>query len=297
MYRKLQGMLWGSFIGDSHALGAHWIYDQERIRRQYGLIEALLPPGTNYHKGKTAGDFTHYGDQALWLLESLEKNRGWKKDRFVQEWRTKMEAYQGYHDHATHETCDHMDAGDQPAGSLSTELAGAVRIAPLIYFYYNDPKLMTYVVEETAMTHRTGKVTEAAVFLAKVVLLVISGVAPVEAIEKVLSDLAEDSMIAGWIAKGLKEDSLRANDVIKNFGQTCDISHALPSSIYLIRNFEESLALALEANAMAGGDSAARGMFVGMVLGAHHGISGIPQDWLNALGAKETIESYIGAKK
>lgn len=297
MYQKLQGMLWGSLIADSLALGAHWIYDQARIRTEYGLVEELLPPGTNYHLGKTAGDFTHYGDQTIWLLDSLDRNKGWNRDRFYLEWKVKMGTYEGYHDHATHETYDRMMAGEYPAGSLSTELAGAVRIAPLIYFYYNDPHLLEYVVEETEMTHRTGKVKEASVFLAKVVCQVLNGVPPVEAMEKELSDLSEESLIAEMVAKGLKERSLKANDVILNFGQSCDISHALPASIYLIRNFEESYPLAMEANVMAGGDSAARGMFVGMVLGAHYGIDGIPVNWLNALRGKEIIETYIGTKK
>ncbi len=297
MYRKLQGMLWGSLVADSHALGAHWIYDQDRIREEFGLVEELLPPGTNYHLGKVAGDFTHYGDQTMWLLDSLDKNRGWNRDRFFLEWKVKMGKYEGYHDHASHETYDHMMAGEYPAGSLSTELAGAVRIAPLIYFYYNDPRLLDYVVEETEITHRTGKVKETAAFLAKIVCLVLKGITPVEAMEMELSALPEDSLIAPLIAKGLREDSLNANDVIRTFGQTADIAHALPSCVYLIRCFEENYALALEANVMAGGDSAARGMFVGMVLGAHHGFSAIPEKWIQILRAKEEIEIYIGTKK
>jgi ADP-ribosylglycohydrolase len=294
MYRRLQGLLWGSLVADSHALGVHWIYDQERIRKEVGLVEELLPPATHYHPGKVAGDFTHYGDQTLWLLHSLDQNKGWNRDRFYLEWKVKMGKYKGYHDHASHETYDQMMAGKFPAGSMSTELGGAVRIAPLLFYYYNDPNLFNYVQEETAITHRSRKVLDAAQFLASVVKLVVEGVQPMDAMEKAVSDLPADSTIGPLITKGLKADSLQANDVIKNFGQTCDIAHALPSSIYLIKCFEENYALALEANSMAGGDSAARGMFVGMVLGAFHGVEGIPKAWIDALREKETIEKLIG---
>ncbi len=298
MYRRLQGLLWGSLVADSHALGVHWIYDQERIRKEYGLIEELLPPGTKYHPGKVAGDFTHYGDQTMWLLQSLDQNKGWNRDRFYLEWKVKMGKYEGYHDHASHETYDAMmTAGGFSAGSMSTELGGAVRIAPLLFYYYNDPNCLTYVEEETAMTHRSQKIVDAAQFLARVVMMVVDGVQPVDAIEKALTDLPKNNTIAPLITKGLQASSQQANDVIKHFGQTCDIAHALPSSIYLIQCFEESYALALEANAMAGGDSAARGMFVGMVLGAYHGIDGIPKDWIKSLRAKESIEKIMGGKK
>ncbi|MGA2940205.1 MAG: ADP-ribosylglycohydrolase family protein, partial [Syntrophobacteraceae bacterium] len=38
---------------------------------------------------------------------------------------------------------------------------------------------------------------------------------------------------------------------------------------------------ALVENVMAGGDSAARGLVVGMILGAHLGFEAIPSEWLS----------------
>jgi ADP-ribosylglycohydrolase len=40
---------------------------------------------------------------------------------------------------------------------------------------------------------------------------------------------------------------------------------------------------------MAGGDSAARGMIVGMVLGAHLGMESLPQHWIDDLKGKANI--------
>ena len=45
---------------------------------------------------------------------------------------------------------------------------------------------------------------------------------------------------------------------------------------------------------MAGGDSAARGMAVGMILGAHLGHDAIPAEWLNELKAGNRITELLG---
>ena len=50
---------------------------------------------------------------------------------------------------------------------------------------------------------------------------------------------------------------------------------------------------ALIQNVMAGGDSAARGMAVGMVLGAHLGVEAIPQEWIEGLKKREEIEELL----
>ena len=44
---------------------------------------------------------------------------------------------------------------------------------------------------------------------------------------------------------------------------------------------------------MAGGDSAARAMMVGMVLGAHLGEGALPSDWLRDLKKAEEIRQLL----
>jgi ADP-ribosylglycohydrolase len=48
-------------------------------------------------------------------------------------------------------------------------------------------------------------------------------------------------------------------------------------------------AKAMVENIMAGGDSAGRGLLVGMVLGAHPGIEAIAQNWLGEMKAYQQI--------
>jgi ADP-ribosylglycohydrolase len=59
--------------------------------------------------------------------------------------------------------------------------------------------------------------------------------------------------------------------------------------VHLITKYENNLREGLIENAMAGGDSAGRGLIVGMVLGAHLGIEAIPQNWIDELKAHQEI--------
>ena len=63
--------------------------------------------------------------------------------------------------------------------------------------------------------------------------------------------------------------------------------------VHLIAKYENNLEEALVQSVMAGGDSAARGMLVGMVLGAHLGQSSIPQKWLSELARRKGIDALL----
>ena len=63
--------------------------------------------------------------------------------------------------------------------------------------------------------------------------------------------------------------------------------------VHLIAKYENNLEEALVQSVMAGGDSAARGMLVGMVLGAHLGPESIPRKWLSKLVRRKEIDTLL----
>jgi ADP-ribosylglycohydrolase len=69
----------------------------------------------------------------------------------------------------------------------------------------------------------------------------------------------------------------------------CEIEPAFACVIHLIARYEENLSRGLIENAMAGGDSAGRGLVTGMILGAHLGLEAIPPRWLSELKAYDRI--------
>ena len=287
-----------SLAADSLALGAHWIYDTSAIDRKFGRVEDLLKPLENsFHPTKDAGEFTHYGDQTMLLLELLRDNRVFELREFAEKWLHCMTKYDGYMDNATKQTISNMEKGKSPdsCGSPSSDLGGASRISPLIFTLHNEPdRLDKNVREQTAMTHNNSVVIESAALLARITLEALKGTPPLDALQKVLSDEPDNYMLSPLIEAGLKSKGQETRQTILGFGQMCEAGSALPSVIHLLTTYENDLKNGLIENVMAGGDSAARGMIVGMVLGAYHGEnSGIPDKWINDLKGYDRIVEYL----
>jgi len=296
MKERAEAMVLASFTADSLALGAHWIYDTAVIDSDMGRVDNLKkPPENSFHPTKQAGEFTHYGDQSLVLLESIAANKGFDLDHFARNWRLFMDDYTGYRDHATKDTVRNFAAGKDSAssGSQSTEIGGVVRIAPLVFALRKDPgKLVSGVRQQTAMTHNDPVAIESAEYLADVLLKILNGSSPSTAFKEVAT---KHSKLQKMIEKGLETGGNQTRATIKAFGQMCDTNAALPGVIHLSTTYENDLKSALIENVMAGGDSAARGMAVGMILGAHLGRQAIPGEWLKNLKAYNQIIHLLEA--
>ena len=290
-------MVLASFAADSLALGAHWIYDTESISKMFDRVDTFLKPAPNsYHATKEKGAFTHYGDQTFVLLESLAAKKGLDLSDFSARWRALFADYNGYMDHATTDTLSNYASGGshEDPGSLSEDLAGAARIAPLVYVYRHDPdKLVESAKSQTRMTHNSPLTIDSAAFFARVSLRVLQGTQPVEAMKDVSREHFDGSPVSRWVQAGLATKDKDSVSTISRFGQSCHTEEAFPGVVQLIARYHNDLKEALIQSVMAGGDSAARGMIVGMVLGAHLGPAGLPQQWLNELKKNERISALI----
>jgi ADP-ribosylglycohydrolase len=299
MHPNAQAMVLASFVGDSHALGVHWIYDTDRIEREYGRVDEILgPPSDSFHTTKTAGEFSHYGDQTLVLLESLAARGGFHLDDFWQRWKDLFASYDGYVDQATKGTLRNIQGGKGPeeAGSFSDELAGAARIAPLVYWYPDDVDALSEAVQaQTRMTHNNPVVLQSGLFFARIAQDVLAGASPVAAMERSVGGFP-DSPISQWVKEGLESKDTDSLQAVRRFGQTCHSEQAFPDVIHFIARYESDLEEALVRSAMAGGDSAGRGLLIGMILGAHLGKAAIPERWIAAMRKTERIQELLEKK-
>ena len=293
MHKKASAMVLASLAADSLALGVHWIYNTRVIDKKFGRVERFLKPERpTYHPARGRGEFTHYGDQTLILLESVTECEGFNLSDFSERWQKLFNTYDGYVDGATKETLGNLAAGKSPAesGSGSEDLAGASRIAPLVYRYRNDLQaLIASARAQTAFTHQNSHVMDSAAFFAAITYRILAGAAPVAAIEQARKDAFDSDTFKEWIQMGLASTGQDSRQAILDFGQMCEIPAAFPGVVHLIAKYENDLKTALVENVMAGGDSAGRGLLVGLVLGAHLGMEAIPPEWLNDMKAYRLI--------
>ncbi len=167
-------------------------------------------------------------------------------------------------------------------------------MAPLAYAYRNDgDKLINTVRIQTAMTHNHILVTDSAAFFAGVVLRILQGESPVAAIQATTATQFNREPFQTWVKNGIESRAADTVSAVKGFGQMCDVNAAFPGVIHLVARYENNLQDALIENVMAGGDSAARGMIAGMLLGAFLGYAAIPGSWLTQLSAREKIISLL----
>jgi len=280
-------MVLALFAADSLALGVHWIYDTEKIRKSFGRVDTLRKPlPGSYHPTKEKGDFTHYGDQTFVLLESIAAQRGFDLSDFSKRWQNLFKTYRGYFDQATKKTLQNLAQGKaiEEAGSSSTELSGAARIAPLVFLYHKDPETLVKAARaQTQMTHNNPLVMDGAEFFARVCCEVLDGTSPTKAMTEVAARRFKEFPLFAWVNDGIesaREDSVSA---IARFGQSCHTDEAFPGVVHLIAKYEKDLKEALVQSVMAGGDNAGRGLMVGMVLGAHLGDKGLPKEWISEI--------------
>jgi ADP-ribosylglycohydrolase len=287
MKEKVKSAVMASFMGDALSLGVHWIYNTHVIDKKYGRVEYMLKPElAKFHAGKEKGAFTHYGDQMMILLKSIAEKSGFNLKHFSTNWQELFKQYQGYFDQATKDTIANfeMDKAPQESGSTSSELGGAARVAPLMLCYFDNlDAFISAARAQTAMTHNHNPVIACAEIFSRASYEILYGTPPMTAILKTVEAISPLPEVADGIRAGFDSREKDTRQAILHFGQMCEVEAALPSTIHLIAKYENDPKQALIENIMAGGDSAARGMLVGFILGCSQGSDWIPKKWIDDL--------------
>lgn len=276
---RVRDLTLASLVADAYCLGSHWVYDEEQLKKLNTNWEELNKACSIWHKGKQAGEFTHYGDQLYILHKFLEDKDWFDVKAYVQTWYDKMKIYNGYIDGSTRETMENIDKGEEiPCGAYSHDLAIIGRIAPLLKVSANKEEFLQNVQSFVKATHNDVTVLEAAHFFAMLLIEVLNNKDIVQSIIELKDRYS--TTIQSWINDGLASKNEESFDAIRNFGPACGVDGGFAGVIHVLCKYS-NLKEALMANAKAGGDNSARGMIVAMMFVAQEGVTQIPSNWTN----------------
>lgn len=267
----------GAFVADAYSLGSHWIYDETQLKNLPIDWEKLNAPQAMWHKGKEEGDFTHYGDHEKWLYEYIQEHEHFDPSEYAAFWISKMENYQGYVDTSSRETLAILKNNPQTlCGAASHDLSIIGRIAPLLLVSKTKEEFLAHTQMFVSLTHNSEVVLKAAQFFASVLFDVALGADITDS----LKHTAVDPLLARAHGAALNSKGEESFSTIRTFGPACGVEGGFEGTIHVLLSYDE-YKTAMIANAKAGGDNAARGMIIGMIMGAAN--KEIPLMWKNSI--------------
>ena len=265
----------GALVADAYALGAHWVYDETQLKNRPIDWETLNAPQAMWHKGKEKGGCTHYGDHGKWLQEYVLASGHFNPSEYASFWIKKMENYQGYVDGSSRETLAILKNNPQTlCGASSHDLSIIGRIAPLLLVSKTKEEFLENTQAFVSLTHNSTVVQKAAQFFASVLFDVALGAD----IADTVKHTPVDPLLARAHGAAMSSKCQDSFNAIRTFGPACGVEGGFEGTIHILLSYDDYKS-AMIANAKAGGDNAARGMIIGMIMGAAH--KEIPQMWQN----------------
>jgi fermentation-respiration switch protein FrsA (DUF1100 family)/ADP-ribosylglycohydrolase len=264
-----------SLVADSLSLGPLWIYNQGKIARLYpDGVTTFTDPAASYHPKRKAGQLSHYGDQTILLAESLQKRSTFEAAHWREDWLAGMKAYDSYLDGATKDTL--ANNGLQP--SSSNDLAGASRIGPIIDLGLSLAETVQAARQQTALTHGDPGVQDAAEFFVRALFALRDGRSMAEAFQLATSEGSYAELdVATHLESALKASADKTTAPLKvgqAMGLTCHLPEAFPLTLYFALRDGSNFKDTLSDNGLAGGDTSARGMLLGLLFEARDGQAG-----------------------
>ncbi len=179
-------------------------------------------------------------------------------------WLDNMQTYSGYVDASSRETLEVLRKDPKSdKGSHSQDLSIIGRISPLLLVSSDKEKFLKLVQSFVAFTHNSALALKAAHFFGSVLYDVAEGTS----IEDALAHTNVDPLLKNAYDAAMQSKENESFSSIRNFGPACGVKGGFEGVIHLLLSYKDYKE-AMIANAKAGGDSAARGMVVAMIMGA-----------------------------
>jgi len=257
---KLKGLLWGSFLGDAYA---------------------------------SNDGLSLYGRQMLWLTEYIVQSKVYDPFAFGDIWKQKMSQENGHLDKASSDTLANLKSGRTylGAGSGSHDLSVVGRHAPIMYALKGMDEMLESVKFHTCLTHMSKEAIDTSKYIAEVTLAMIYNLDVPNTLHERAKFYGKE--VESEVEKGfkLKDEPLKV--VLKELGTGSDIEGGLALTIYFLLNHHENFSTLMQENLKAGGDATARGMVMGMIVGARYGFETISPLWIENIAEYSTLQKLI----
>jgi ADP-ribosylglycohydrolase len=276
-----KNIILSTLSADAYSLGAHWVYDEVQLKNLPINWQGLNDAQAMWHKDKKKGDFTHYGDQTLFLLEYISTNKSFDTQDYYTFWSKKMQDYDGYIDGATRNALGAM-------GSQNNDLSITGRFSPLLLLSQTKEEFFNSVKELTQITHNSALATQTTEFFAQLLWESNESQDIIKSIKKLKSNYP---LLEKWIEEGLNSKDNDTFTSIRNFGPACGIDGGFAGAIHLL-SLDDDFTTLMIKNAKAGGDSSARGMVVAMILATQDNFM-MNDEWVDGMNVIEEIKSYL----
>lgn len=198
--------------------------------------------------------------------------------------------------HTVTEAVRTLEAGVpwREAGSGASGNGSAIRVAPIGYFYQNDPDRLKEVAHATGIaTHSRPSSDAAAIAAAYLVKLALDGVSPDQYVRRTLE-------FTNGIAPELDDALLRIGHVLEWTDEFAAINHigsgwlgeeAVAMAVYCATRHPDDFVKAVCRAVNIPGDSDSVGCITGGLMGARVGLDGIPATWISRL---ENVDRLTG---
>ncbi len=318
---RKQGALRGLSIGDALAVPVHWYYNRQALMADYGYVTDFLKPrnphpdsilwrsryaapgpqgeilhdqaqywgrkGIHYHQFLLAGENTLNIKICRLLIESIKRRKDYDADDFLSEYISFMTT-PGNHRDTYIEECHRYFFSNyargldpQRCGAIEKHIGGLPGIAPVVAFYSDQPETARKAaLAHLALTHPGPKMETAGNLIIDLLLQALQGIPLDKAILELVAAQA-NPLLGHPFTKWLDDSDEQV--IGPRFSTACYVEDAVPAVVYLALKYHDDPEQALIRNTNLGGDNAGRGAVLGALLGAAHGIDGLPKRWVEGL--------------
>jgi len=299
---RIRAVLKAIFAADAQSLGSHWVYNKDQIVSSLGEnIVNLNDPVSQYHKGKQAGDLTHYGNLLLAGQRSVAEKKAFEHEHWFAAFKAQTEVKED-HDYpesflkGLFENIAQGKKGPDAAVATGKDLFVAGLFFPLIALHDNVEDLVREARFSTSLLHSPPEAHDLTETFARALFSLLSNKEklPSEALREAIAvtpthnNLIESGLASG---KALRSDS----DAAAEYGISCAWEKGIPLVAHFVAKFENQgkIGDALIANSRLGGESAVRAQLIAALLVAHEGDASVPKAWFEGIKKKKQIEESI----